>query len=596
MRAVGRVAIVVLASTLVAALLGAAAWPHSMRDVWWSRFEQADGVADDLIVVTDRPGTTNVAWTAATVASLLTLITEAHPTTVVLSGIQLDIIEDRSGGADLLALLGSSGVAPTVANVTSLSPGSSVLPRATLSGPPASPAGIGFTVPETEESIETTPLLVTTERGGGDVQVASSGLVAAIRAQDLPRVATLGRDTLQVSSMAIPVEPGQRLRTSYAAELDRPDSPHRVWVSDVLFGGVDPGVFQGKTVFLGPSVGRASRMVELPAAGGEVPLVLAEANVTNTLLTESFAVPFPLWATVAVVAALAALVAVAFTVLPLWAASAAGVLLLVLEAAAVEVAGRSGHLVDPVVLLAGTVVALVVASNQAGLRAFGERRRIRSLFGQYVPPAAVDELLDSGRADVAAAGERLEVTVLFCDLRGFTPLSATLAPHDVRRLLDEFYEGLSGLVLDHGGTVLQYTGDEILAVFGAPNPLKAHAEEALACARAMQAQQAPLAEQMNASGLPAVSYGIGVNSGEVVAAHVGSSLRRQYSVIGATVNVGSRLCSQAGVGEIVFSDDTRRQITDPGEAEELPDVMLKGVTGPVRLWRLAGEAATDAAT
>ncbi len=556
MRAVGRASVVVLVSVLIAMFVGFADWSHTIRDLWWTRFVQADDVADDVLVVTDEPGATNPSWTAATVSSLLTLLAEGGARTVVLSGIQLDIIDDRVGGTGLLAVLEESEVAPTVLNVTSLASGSSLVPPATLSGPPASPAGIGFTVPEQEQSVETTPLLVRDETGGDDIYVASLGMVAAIREEGAPLVAALGDGTLEVGATKIPVEPGQRLRTSYAAELERAGSGHRIWVNDVLFGGIDPQTFEDRTVFVGPSDGRTTRTVEFPAAGGRIPLVFAEANVANTLLTGSFTDPLPGWATLAVVAAVAALVAGAFTRLSWRGASLTAVGVLGLEAVMVEMAGRSGHLIDPAVLIVGTIAATVVASNQAGLRGFTERKRIRSLFEQYVPPTVAKELVDHGPLSQVLAGTRVTATVLFCDIRGFTPLTADLDGPAIRSLLDAYYDELSDVVLELGGSVLSYTGDEILAAFGVPLNAPDHARRAIDCAVAMQSRRDQLGDRLREEGLPVLDYGIGIQTGPVVSTVVGSRARQQYAVIGLALTLGSRLCGQAGAGEVVVSEDT----------------------------------------
>src|SRR5204863_9190827 len=151
-------------------------------------------------------------------------------------------------------------------------------------------------------------------------------------------------------------------------------------------------------------------------------------------------------------------------------------------------------------------------------------------------------------------GRRLEVTVLFCDLRGFTPFTASLPPSTVKDALNIYYRHMSALVLEHGGTLLQYVGDEVYACWGAPVSRDDHAEAALICAQAFHAENAAIAEELATMDAPAIQYGIGLNSGPVVAAHVGNELRRQYGLVGDTVNVGARLCSQAKAGEVVVSE------------------------------------------
>jgi adenylate cyclase len=216
------------------------------------------------------------------------------------------------------------------------------------------------------------------------------------------------------------------------------------------------------------------------------------------------------------------------------------------------------------------------------VRAVRQRRRLARLFEEYVPPQVAKALIDSGRAGQAEDGERLHVTVLFCDLRGFTPLSERLAPSQVRQLLAVYYELLSQIVFVHDGTILQYTGDEIFAVFGAPAPRDDHADAALACARQMISSREALNRQLDGDGLPPLSYGIGLHSGPVVAAHIGSTIRRQYSIVGDTVNVGSRYCSMARDNEVAFSENTLALLAAaPSDAEPLGAVALKGISEPV---------------
>jgi adenylate cyclase len=213
------------------------------------------------------------------------------------------------------------------------------------------------------------------------------------------------------------------------------------------------------------------------------------------------------------------------------------------------------------------------------------RRRVSSLFARYVPPPVAAELVRDGRVDEAADGQRLELTVLFCDLRGFTPLAASLEPVQVNQVLSHYYEYVSAAVLDAGGTIIQYVGDEVFAVFGAPVQRTDHASVALRCARTLQADRARLEQALSAGGLPTVDFGIGLNSGEVVAVHAGSTFRRQYAVVGDPVNVGARLCSEAGAGQVVASSTTVGAVEGPVPGERFVPT-LKGIDREVVAWRI----------
>jgi adenylate cyclase len=215
-----------------------------------------------------------------------------------------------------------------------------------------------------------------------------------------------------------------------------------------------------------------------------------------------------------------------------------------------------------------------------------QRRRVAALFSQYVPDRVATQLIDEGRVASATAGERVVASAMFCDLRGFTELSAQLEPTQVNDVLTDFYEYSSAIVLDHDGTLMTYIGDEIFVIFGAPVPTADHAARAVACARALQERVSELDETLESHGFAPLRFGIGVNAGELVAVHAGSSRRRQYTAIGDTVNVASRLCGQAGPGQVVLSDATVRASAQDLPIEPLGPREMKGVPDDFVAWKL----------
>jgi class 3 adenylate cyclase len=210
------------------------------------------------------------------------------------------------------------------------------------------------------------------------------------------------------------------------------------------------------------------------------------------------------------------------------------------------------------------------------------------------PDPVAKELLEPGQADIAAAGRRLDVAILFCDLRGFTQLSGEMEPGQVREILDIYFETTSQIILAHGGTVLRFVGDEVLAVFGAPLPQPDHVKTALECALDLLENAPALHAQLAGRGLPPVDYGIGLHAGEVIAAHVGSSAHRQYDLVGDAANVGSRLCGKAGRGEIVTSGEVMAASGLEVRAAPLGVLDLKGASGRITGYRLRAQAVSTA--
>jgi adenylate cyclase len=144
-------------------------------------------------------------------------------------------------------------------------------------------------------------------------------------------------------------------------------------------------------------------------------------------------------------------------------------------------------------------------------------------------------------------------------------------------------------VLDHGGTVMTYIGDEVFAIFGAPVPSEDHTSAAIGCARDLQERVGELDAALALHEFDPLRFGIGLNAGAVIVTHAGSTWRRQYTAIGDPVNVASRLCSQAGPGQIVLSESVRAAADPPPEVRPLGAVAMKGVRADFQAWTLVLE-------
>ncbi|MEW5742535.1 MAG: adenylate/guanylate cyclase domain-containing protein [Myxococcota bacterium] len=216
------------------------------------------------------------------------------------------------------------------------------------------------------------------------------------------------------------------------------------------------------------------------------------------------------------------------------------------------------------------------------LRRTSETKRVRRLFARYTSDAVVDEILRTG--DVVLTGERREVTVLFADLRNFTALAEDRPPEDVMRVLNELLGRLADAVLEWGGTLDKFLGDGLMAIWGAPVRRDDDAESAVSAALQMQ----QVVRERNASypAEQALELGIGINSGVVIAGSVGNARRTEYTCIGDTVNVASRLCALAAGGEILVGEATAGHLVHLSPLEPLPPARVKGKARPVPLFRV----------
>lgn len=207
------------------------------------------------------------------------------------------------------------------------------------------------------------------------------------------------------------------------------------------------------------------------------------------------------------------------------------------------------------------------------------KEQIRDVLGK-VTDEAVAEALISGSLELG--GETRTVSILFCDIRGFTGLSETMEPTEVIALLNDHMTAMTRIVYEHCGVVDKFIGDEIMAVFGAPKTYGDDAKNAASCALKMLEERAVLNQTV---GHP-IEVGIGVATGSVVVGCIGSMDRLNYTVIGERVNRAARLCGLAGPGQAVVDDTTWQALADQARGRELENVNLKGYAGEVRAFLL----------
>lgn len=217
-----------------------------------------------------------------------------------------------------------------------------------------------------------------------------------------------------------------------------------------------------------------------------------------------------------------------------------------------------------------------------GLR---EREDMRETFGRYVSPQVRDEIL-TGRANLD--GGLRDVSVLFADLRGFTSWVESTDPSVVVSDLNAYFTEMDAAIRQNGGLVLQFIGDEIEAVFGAPQADDRHADHAVAAALAMQQRLDAWNLSRRALGKPELHHGIGIHSGQVVAGNIGSATRMSYSLVGDVVNVASRiqtLNKELGT-RVLVSAETIRQLNVNPPMRSLPSVRVKGRVAEVDVFAL----------
>ncbi len=212
-------------------------------------------------------------------------------------------------------------------------------------------------------------------------------------------------------------------------------------------------------------------------------------------------------------------------------------------------------------------------------RAIMDRKEQGDSLGRLLPGGVAEKLREEGRG--IGDTEELEVTVLMSDIRGFTTIAERTDPSKLAGQLNEHRAAMNSPIIDEGGTVMQFAGDSVMAVFGAPFPMADHADRALAAARGMHAAQGAINATWQDRGQDLFGLGIGLSSGPVAAALIGSEERVEYTVIGDVVNLTQRLQQWGEAGETVISDPTWEQLTDKPDSDVLEPALVKGREAPV---------------
>lgn len=405
------------------------------------------------------------------------------------------------------------------------------------------------------------PVLVPSRRGGAPPAIQALQLG---QGQDALRVPLSNR-----TSMLVPfLGPGGPLGGSF------------LYISavEILNGELPAGELQGKIVFVGTTAPGLQDLRATPV-GATFPGVEVHANVVSALLDRRF-IALPDYAPgyeFATVAMAGLALAVGLSVMPV----AQGSLLFLAVLGVVVGLNTWLFKIHGLVLpMASTLVTMVIAFVvNMGWGYFFEarkRRGLADLFGTYVPPQLVEKMMEHPER-YSMRAESKELTALFCDMRGFTRLSETLAPVELQAFLNRIFSRLSEIISRHGGTVDKYMGDSVMAFWGAPVDNPQHAALAVRAAIEMAKAVEDLSEENRVAGLPEVSVGIGLNTGLMSVGDMGSAVRRSYTVIGDAVNLAARLESLSGAYgvPVVASEATVRAV--PGYAwQELDRVRVKG--------------------
>ena len=222
----------------------------------------------------------------------------------------------------------------------------------------------------------------------------------------------------------------------------------------------------------------------------------------------------------------------------------------------------------------------------------GEKKKVRSAFSQYMHPALIAQMLNSPEG-LRLGGEEKELTALFADIRGFTTLSEKLTPAELVELLNEYLTEMTEVIFKNWGTLDKYIGDAIMAFWGAPYPQTDHALRSCRAGLEMISSLQRLQAGWQSRGLPSVDIGVGINSGPMLVGNMGSKRRKNFTIMGDSVNLASRLegINRKFGTHIIISEATFLQAKEQVVARELDLIQVKGKTQPVKVYELLALAA-----
>jgi len=353
---------------------------------------------------------------------------------------------------------------------------------------------------------------------------------------------------------------------------------------DVINNKIDPAEFNNKIVLIGATSPDLHDDYIVPTSEGKaMPGVELHANALQTMITKNFLTRLDKLFVFLIIFLLALITTIILSKLRML----YGTLTLAVIAIIYLVIvfkyfdkGKILPIIYPLLAIGFTYVAIVLFSYFYEQRT---KRWVINIFGKYTSKAVVDDILTKAEKDnIDLQGEERNVTILFADIRGFTSMSEKMTAHEVVSMLNKYLGEMTESVFNFEGTLDKYIGDCIMAIFNAPLEQPDHAMQAIRASMDMQKRISQV--QLEDKDVPRVDVGIGLNTGPAVIGNIGSQKRVDYTAIGDTVNTASRMCSLAGKGELIITENTYKLVKDKIKAKKLDPVKVKGKEKPLQVY------------
>lgn len=368
-----------------------------------------------------------------------------------------------------------------------------------------------------------------------------------------------------------------------------PGDYENVSLVDVLDGTIPPEAFDGCIVLVGAYAAGMMDAYFVPVdRAKQMYGVEIHANMIQALLDGKVLVQIPVIVDAFIAGVLVALLAFVCAKKSVGKVVLLSVILMTAKLVAGFVLFNYGYMGNVLIvpILSLLVGVYYIAEHYYIARA--EKKRIRQAFSKYIAPQVVEEIAQDGKYELRLGGENRNIAVLFVDIRGFTPLSESLAPEQVVEILNRYLELTTASIFRHDGTLDKFIGDATMAVYNAPYDTEDHVYKAILSAWDIVQGGNRIEKEFIERYGKQVGFGVGVHCGPAVVGNIGCDFRMDYTAIGDTVNTAARLESNAPKGTIYISQDVYEQLKDRITVEEVGNIPLKGKSNGVFVYSVTG--------
>ena len=370
----------------------------------------------------------------------------------------------------------------------------------------------------------------------------------------------------------------------------QPGGYNYISFSDVYYNRINPDYFDGKIVLIGVTSPVEHDDYTVPISNQDMPGVEIQANLVQSILTEDYIYYQDDISAIGIIFLFGILTGLLLFKFKIHIATILLVIIGIIYIFASIYIFNTGIIMKilyPILSIVLVSFALVVVYYRTEER---DRKWITSIFGKYVSPVVIDNLIKNPKM-INLGGEKRNITIFFSDIRGFTSISEKLTPEELVNLLNEYLTEMTSIIIKDEGLVDKYMGDSIMAFWGAPLEQPNHAELACSSSLEMMEKLKELQKKWKEQDISSFNIGIGINSGDAIVGNMGSSSRFDYTAMGDNVNLASRAegLNKIYGTNIIITENTQNIVKDKFETRKLDVVRVKGKKKPILIYELVSK-------